>query len=115
MRSLYLFAYNKGLRCHRYSITTYFIHCLLVAGFQNPHTLLTSYVRMHHGIQPADGPKLMNTILRDDYDLLAGGHNRYDPASTLPRGVCVRETTTLADFRFQIPRHDLRHRRSSID
>ncbi|KAI4521723.1 hypothetical protein K525DRAFT_269566 [Schizophyllum commune Loenen D] len=68
-----------------YSITTYFIYCLLVAGFQNPHTLLTSYVRMHHGIQPADGPKLMNTVLRDDYDLLVGGHNRYDPASTLPR------------------------------
>ncbi|KAL1688149.1 hypothetical protein GGG16DRAFT_104586 [Schizophyllum commune] len=69
----------------RYSITTYFIYCLLVAGFQNPHTLLTSYVRMHHGIQPADGPKLMNTMLRDDYDLLVGGHNRYDPATTLPR------------------------------
>ncbi|KAL1756931.1 hypothetical protein FB107DRAFT_289707 [Schizophyllum commune] len=66
-------------------ITTYFIYCLLVAGYQNPHTLLTSFVRMHHGIQPADGPKLMNTILRDDYDLLVGGHNRYDPASTLPR------------------------------
>ena len=110
-----MFAYKKDLRCHRYSITTYFIYCLLVAGYQNPHTLLTSYVRMHHGIQPADGPKLMNTILRDDYDLLVGGHNRYDPASTLPRGVCVRETTTLADFRFQIPRHGLRHRRSSID
>ncbi|KAI5891692.1 uncharacterized protein SCHCODRAFT_02669000 [Schizophyllum commune H4-8] len=66
-------------------ITTYFIYCLLVAGFQNPHTLLTSYVRMHCGIQPADGPKLTNTILRDDYDLLVGGHNRYEPASTLPR------------------------------
>ncbi|KAL1672030.1 hypothetical protein EV122DRAFT_271970 [Schizophyllum commune] len=71
----------------RYRITTYFIYCLLTARFQNPHTLLTSYVRMYAGVHPGDGPIHTDYRLRSDYNRLVSGHSRYDPSQTLPRDV----------------------------
>ncbi|KAL1729167.1 hypothetical protein EV714DRAFT_285153 [Schizophyllum commune] len=71
----------------RYRITTYFIYCLLTARFQNPHTLLTSYIRMYAGVQPGDGPIHTDYRLRSDYNRLVSGHSRYDPSQTLPRDV----------------------------
>ncbi|KAI5891703.1 uncharacterized protein SCHCODRAFT_02505094 [Schizophyllum commune H4-8] len=80
----------------RYRITTYFIYCLLTTRFQNPHTLLTSYVRMYAGIQPEDGPIHTDYRLRSEYNRLVSGYSRYDPSQTLPRDVYAWSSAQMA-------------------
>ncbi|TRM66616.1 hypothetical protein BD626DRAFT_396414 [Schizophyllum amplum] len=58
----------------RYRTTAYFVHCLLALRFQNPHTLLTTYISTYCGIEPADGPLYMNKRVIYEHDMIVGSH-----------------------------------------